>query len=339
MNSIHKNKVLGLGLISGGLDSLIATLILKLQNIEVIGLNFKSPFCICDKAYRNSECGLQVFYSKLGIEIIFSQKGDDYLKIINNPKFGYGRHLNPCIDCRIYILKKAKKIAKKINADFIFTGEVLNQRPKSQNRKALNIIEKETGLKGKLLRPLSALLLEPTIFEKKDIISRSKLLGIQGRSRKPQLDIARRYRLLNEYYACGGCLLTNSGFTRRMEDYLEYSKQYKMKDMHLLKLGRHFRYKNSKIIVGRNKYENKKLIQLKNPKDIIMEVENVPGPITVVHGKLNDDILSFAAKLTLRYSDVQNPYSQVRYGTNYHSLTKRINNYKARMDEIENYRI
>ncbi|MFX1434290.1 MAG: hypothetical protein ACFFB1_10990 [Promethearchaeota archaeon] len=337
MNIIRNNKILGLGLISGGLDSLIATHILKLQNIEVIGLNFKSPFCICDKAYKNSECGLQTFYSKFGMEILFCQKEDDYLKIVNNPKFGYGRHLNPCIDCRIYILKKAKKIAKKIEADFIFTGEVLNQRPKSQNRKALNIIEEETGMKGKLLRPLSALLLEPTILEKKGMINRSKLLGIHGRSRKTQLDIARNYGLLNEYYACGGCLLTDSGFTRRMEDYLEYNKNYKMKDINLLKLGRHFRFKDSKIIVGRNQSENKKLIKLKNPKDIIMEVENVPGPITVIHGNLNSEILSFAAKLTLRYSDVQTPYGQVRYGRNYHSLVKGINNYKASMDEIENH--
>ena len=146
MNDITNGAPIGLGLISGGLDSLIACLVLKLQNIEVIGLNFKSPFCICDKAYKNAECGLNLYHDKLGIKTYFLQKEDDYLEVIRNPKFGYGKNLNPCIDCRIYILKKAKLFAEKINADFIFTGEVIDQRPKSQNLKALRIIEEESNL-------------------------------------------------------------------------------------------------------------------------------------------------------------------------------------------------
>ncbi|MHA1458554.1 MAG: hypothetical protein ACTSQR_02700, partial [Promethearchaeota archaeon] len=144
MNDINNDVPIGLGLISGGLDSLIACLVLKLQNIEVIGLNFKSPFCICDKAYKNAECGLNLYYDKLGIKTYYLQKEDDYLEVIRNPKYGYGKNLNPCIDCRIYILKKAKLFAEKINADFIFTGEVIDQRPKSQNLKALRIIEEES---------------------------------------------------------------------------------------------------------------------------------------------------------------------------------------------------
>ncbi|MHA1437004.1 MAG: tRNA 4-thiouridine(8) synthase ThiI [Promethearchaeota archaeon] len=246
-----QKKILGLGLVSGGLDSLIAALILKLQKIDVIGINFKSPFCICDKAYKNSECGLNIYYNKLNIKIYYYSKGDDYIKIINKPKFGYGKNLNPCIDCRIYILRKAKQIAKNFNADFIFTGEVLNQRPKSQNIKALNIIENELGLKGKLLRPLSALLLKPTIFEEQGLIDRSKLLGIRGRSRKIQLELARKYNLLETYFACGGCLLTDKSFSNRMRDYLKFNTDYKMEGILFLKYGRHFRYKNTKIIIGR----------------------------------------------------------------------------------------
>ncbi len=321
---VKKSAPIGLGLISGGLDSLIACLVLKLQNIEVIGLNFKSPFCICDKAYKNAECGLNLFYDKLGIKTYFLQKEDDYLEVIKNPKFGYGKNLNPCIDCRIYILKKAKIFAKKINADFIFTGEVVDQRPKSQNLKALRIIEEESDLKGKLLRPLSALLLKPTILEKNGLIDRTKLLGIKGRSRKRQLELARTHELLNEYNACGGCLLTEKEFANRMRDYLEYSKNPTMEGVKLLKYGRHFRFNSSKIIVGRSELENNFLLHLKGPDEIVMEASNVKGPITLIQGKIEEESIRFAAKLTLRYSDALKSQGKVKYGKNPNDLKENI---------------
>ena len=313
MKSAKKDKIVGLGLISGGLDSLIASLLIKLQNIEVIGLNFRSPFCVCDKAYRNAECGLSLYHQKLHIKTFFLQKEDDYLEIVRNPKFGYGKNMNPCIDCRIYILKKAKKFAKEINANFIFTGEVLNQRPKSQNLKALKIVEEESGLKDKLVRPLSAKLLKPTLYEEQGIIDRSKLLGIKGRSRKMQLELARNHNLLNEYYACGGCLLTDKNFSGRMRDYLEYNKNPKMDDINILKLGRHFRYKNSKIIVGRNEIENNLIFCAKKENDVIMEAKDTMGPITIIQGNIDDDIIQFAAKLTINYSDQKDSSGKIVY--------------------------
>ncbi len=314
LNCIKNNPPIGLGLISGGLDSLIACLVLKLQNIEVIGLNFKSPFCICDKAYKNAECGLNLYYDKLDIKTYYLQKEDDYLEVIRNPKFGYGKNLNPCIDCRIYILKKAKLFAEKINADFIFTGEVIDQRPKSQNLKALRIIEEESNLKGKLLRPLSALMLKPTILEEKGLIDRSKLLGIKGRSRKKQLELARTHGILNEYNACGGCLLTEKEFANRMRDYLNFSKNPTMEGVKLLKYGRHFRYNGSKIIVGRNELENNFLLHLKGLDEIVMEASDVKGPVTLIQGKIEEGIIRFAAKLTLRYSDALKSQGKVIYG-------------------------
>ncbi|MFX0026363.1 MAG: tRNA 4-thiouridine(8) synthase ThiI [Candidatus Hermodarchaeota archaeon] len=317
-----KSKILGIGLISGGLDSLIASLLLKLQNIEVIGLNFKSPFCICDKALKNSECGLNLYYEKLGINLFFVQKEDDYLEIIRIPEFGYGKNLNPCIDCRIYILKKAKKFTEEINADFVFTGEVLNQRPKSQNLKALNLIEKESGLEGKLLRPLSALLLKPTKMEEHGLIDRFRLLGIKGRSRKIQLELARKYDLLKEYYACGGCLLTDKQFSRRMSDYFKFNSNLTMRDINFLKYGRHFRYNNSKIIIGRNEFENNMLRQIKNPNDLIMEAKDVPGPITIIQGKFDEDSINFAAEITLRYSDAKENNGSIIYGNDSKILDK-----------------
>ncbi len=333
MDDVQKSKILGLGLISGGLDSLIATLILKLQGIDVVGLNFKSPFCICDKAYKNAECGLNLYYEKLSIKIFFLQKGNDYLKIIRNPKFGYGRNLNPCIDCRIYILKKARELAREIDADFIFTGEVLNQRPKSQNLKALKIVEKESGLIGELLRPLSAKLLKPTKLEQEGLIDRNKLLGIKGRSRNTQLELARKHDLLQNYYACSGCLLTNKNFASRMKDYLKYNKDIKIEDVRILKYGRHFRYKNAKIIIGRDEFENSILMQLKKNEDIMMVAKNVVGPVTIIKGPIDEEILQLAASFTLRYSDSKGSEGQVWYAKDKSHLDNLITT-KIEDDEI-----
>ena len=337
LNDINNDTPIGLGLISGGLDSLIACLVLKLQNIEVIGLNFRSPFCICDKAYKNAECGLNLYYDKLGIKTYYLQKEDDYLDVIRNPKFGYGKNLNPCIDCRIYILKKAKIFAEKINADFIFTGEVIDQRPKSQNLKALRIIEEESNLKGKLLRPLSALMLKPTILEEKGIIDRSKLLGIQGRSRKKQLELARTHGILNEYKACGGCLLTEKEFANRMRDYLKFSKNPTMEGVKLLKYGRHFRFNGAKIIVGRNELENNFLVHLKGTDEIVMEASNVKGPITLIQGNIEAAVIKFAARLTLRYSDALEPLGEVIYGKEPDILNEHLTVEKATQEFLIPY--
>ncbi len=330
-------RLIGLGLVSGGLDSLVASLLIRLQDIEVIGLNFKSPFCICDKAYSHSECGLNLFYNKLGIKVYTLLKGDDYLEIVRNPKFGYGKNLNPCIDCRIYILNKAQEFMQKVGADFIFTGEVLNQRPKSQNLKALKIIEVESGLQGKLLRPLSALLLKPTIYEEQGLIDRAKLLGIKGRSRKIQLELVRKHNLLENYFACGGCLLTDKNFSNRMSDYLKHTNEGRMEDINLLKLGRHFRYNTSKIIVGRDEIENKLLLQIKNPQDIAMEVKNIKGPISIIQGVVNQDVLEFAGKLTLRYSDLKEELGVIMYGKNYSLLKNEITVKKEKLEIIDRY--
>ena len=335
----NKDKITGLGLVSGGLDSLTACLLLQLQGINIIGLNFKSPFCLCDKVLSHSDCGLNLFHEKLGIKVYTIPKGDEYLEIIRNPKFGYGKNLNPCIDCRIYILKKAKEFKDQVGADFIFTGEVLNQRPKSQHMRALKIVEKESGLEGKLLRPLSALQLKPTIYEEQGLIDRKKLLGISGRSRKIQLELARKHLLLEKYYACGGCLLTDVNFANKMKDYLKFNKKLRMEDIHILKYGRHFRYKNIKIIVGRDEAENKMLINLKKPNDLIMEAIGVPGPITIIQGEYNDDSLNFAAKLTLRYSDLNQLQGQVKFGATYDNLSNEKTVKLLNDENLENFRL
>ncbi|MBY9006378.1 MAG: hypothetical protein KGD63_06440 [Candidatus Lokiarchaeota archaeon] len=325
MKEDKNGQITGIGLISGGLDSLVATLLLKLQNINIIGLNFKSPFCVCDKAYKNAECGLNLYKEKFNIEVIHKQKEDDYLDIVKNPKFGYGKNLNPCIDCRIYILKKAKEFAKEVGADFIYTGEVLDQRPKSQHKQALKIVEKESNLEGLLLRPLSAKLLKPTILEEKGLIDRSQLLGIKGRSRKIQVELAKKHNLLNEYFACGGCLLTDKSFALKAKDLINYNKNLKINDFRILKYGRHFRYKNAKIIIGRNELENNMLLQIKKVNDIIMSAKNVKGPTTIIQGKIDDDVLEFAAGLTLRYADFMEMNGIVLYRSNNSEEERELN--------------
>ncbi|MFX0024647.1 MAG: hypothetical protein ACFE9S_20210 [Candidatus Hermodarchaeota archaeon] len=332
-NSTTKKEIIGLGLVSGGLDSLIACLLVQKQGIKVIGLNFISPFCQYSKESSKEECKLDLFEEKLGIEIHYLSLGEDYFEILRNPKFGYGKHINPCIDCRIYVLKKAKEFMKEINADIIFTGEVLDQRPKSQHFKALKIVEQESKLEGKLLRPLSALQLRPTIYEEEGIIDRKKLLGIRGRSRKIQMKLAREHKLLENYYACGGCLLTDENFTNRLKDSFKYNQKVTMKDIPILRIGRHFRYKKTKIIVGRNEKENNILLTLKKPSDLIMEAKGVPGPITIIQGEYDDESLNYAARLTIRYSDLNQLEGQVNYGTNYDELSNKmivkIKNYES----------
>ncbi|MBN1215758.1 MAG: hypothetical protein JXA99_10015 [Candidatus Lokiarchaeota archaeon] len=339
MKSENKKTITGIGLVSGGLDSLIATLLLKIQNIKVIILNFKSPFCVSKKECNRENCSLDIYKEKFNIEIIHKQIQDDYIEMLKNPKFGYGKNFNPCIDCRIYILKKTKEFAEEIGADFIFTGEVLNQRPKSQTKQALEIVEKESNLEGILLRPLSAKLLKPTILEEKGIIDRSQLLGIEGRSRKTQVELARKYNLLTEYFASGGCLLTDKSYSLKAKDLINHCENLKLKDFNMLKYGRHFRYKKAKIIIGRNEQENTILEQSIKPMDILMYAKYVKGPITIIQGDFNDDIVEFAAKVTLRYSDLNEKNGIVIYKINNSNVENELSVNRASEDYYKNYMI
>lgn len=176
----RSKKTKALALISGGLDSTLAVKLILDQGLDVEAVNFVSPFCLC----RKGGCGAVEVAKNLNIQLKTIIVGEEYLRVVRRPRFGYGKNMNPCIDCRIFMLKKARKYAREIGASFIFTGEVLGQRPMSQHGKALGVIEEEAGLKGKILRPLSAKLLPPTEVEKKRLVNGERLLGIEGRSRK-----------------------------------------------------------------------------------------------------------------------------------------------------------
>ena len=267
-----KKKVKALALISGGLDSLLAAKLIMDQGIEVEGVTFVTPFPGCERF-----AGLAA--KQLGIKhhVIFLNN----LKIVKNPKYGYGSAMNPCIDCKIFFFKNAKKLMKKIGAEFIITGEVVGQRPMSQMRKQIELIERESGLSGLIVRPLCAKLLEPSIPEKLGIVDRNKLLDISGRSRKRQIELAKKFGLKYASPA-GGCILTDTNFARKLRDLFDHSKRIRLEDIELLKIGRHFRINKCKIIVGRNKDENEFLMKMKGTK---IEPAGFKGPVALIKGK------------------------------------------------------
>ncbi len=289
-------------LFSGGLDSTLAIKLVLEQGVEVIGLHFVTPFCTCDK----KGCGASTIKvaQQLGIKVKTISLTDEYFEIVKNPKFGYGANLNPCIDCRILILKKAKGFMNEIGASFLVTGEVLNQRPMSQRRNTLFLIEKEAGVEGIVLRPLSAKVLPPTIVELEGIVDRNKFLDIVGRSRKIQLSLVKEYGI--EGYGCpsGGCLLTDPIFAKKMRDLIEHKPNFSLTDVNLLKIGRHFRINNNtKLIVGRDEKENNFLLNISQKEHFVFLPINTKGPVGLGDGEFSEEELYLCAKIIARYSN------------------------------------
>lgn len=326
-------KIKAIGLFSGGLDSALAIKLVQEQGIEVIALNFVSPFCTC----TGKGCSIVDLAKKLDVPIKLMNKGQDYLRIIRHPKHGYGKGMNPCIDCKIYILKKADKYAEEIGAKFIFTGEVVGQRPMSQHYKTLMLIEKEAGLKGELVRPLCAGLLPPTEAEKKGWIDRKRLLSFEGRKRTPQIDLAKKFKIEGFMCGGGGCRLTEKGYAKKLKDLFDFKKRININDVQLLNFGRHFRIGNNKIIVGRDKRDNENILRLKNKSDVIFEAKDYLGPLTLLRGKADKETVELAAALTARYSDADKDDVIITYGKD--KFNKEMAIKKIKDKEIEKYRL
>ncbi|MDR2203038.1 MAG: hypothetical protein LBE76_01790 [Nitrososphaerota archaeon] len=305
------SRVKAISLFSGGLDSILATQLIVNQGVEVIAFNVKTPFGIPRKT-GESEAEAAIKYLKVPLEVVSADK--EYIRMLRKPKFGYGKNINPCIDCKIFILKQAVKYAKKVGADFLFTGEVLGERPMSQHGPALRTIENAAGLKGKLLRPLSAKLLPETVAEKKGLVDRNKLLAISGRSRKPQFQLAKELGIAEYPSPAGGCLLTCEEYSKKLSDLFEHKKNITSSDVALLRSGRHFRVEKNKIIVGRNETENKTLKTLKDKNEYHFELPNIVGPITILQGAKTKKAIQTAAQLTACYSDAKTKTVKVNYG-------------------------
>ena len=291
-----------IALLSGGLDSTLAAKVIMEQGVELEAVNFMTVFCTCTN--RGATClASQKAVETLGIPLRIFNVSEEYLSVVKHPKHGYGSNMNPCIDCRIFMLKKTKAYMTESGAAFIVTGEVLGQRPMSQRKDAMRLIEKEAGLEGFILRPLSAKVLQITIPEREGWVDREKLLKIQGRSRKPQIELAEHYGLRDYPCPAGGCLLTDPGFAKRMKDLMVNHPDFSLNDVHLLKMGRHFRFSHGvKLVVGRNEEENQKIQTFAQEEDILLKVSSFPGPLSLLRGEPGEGDIERAAAITAHYS-------------------------------------
>ncbi len=327
-----KPKIKALVLLSGGLDSRLAAKIMQEQlGKNVVCMYFSLPF---GSGCCNEHCALK-FSQTEGIKTIIidctkEKNFQEYISMIRKPKFGYGSGINPCIDCRIFMLKKAKEYADKNKIELIVTGEVIGERPMSQHRGAMDIVEEESGLKGRLLRPLSAKLLPETEAEKKELVDRSRFFSVSGRGRKKQFELADKYKISYPTPG-GGCLLCEQVLSARLRDLFKHNKEISEEDIELLKLGRHFRNK-SQIIAGRNQKENDKLETIgKKLKFFLLEPEVVMGPSVIYESK---DDKALASEILASYSDAEDGEEiEVRQGK------EKIKVKKKDRSEFEKYRI
>jgi tRNA-uridine 2-sulfurtransferase len=292
-----------IALLSGGLDSTLAILTVLKQGIRVKAIKFLTPFdCEVSDGASNLRDPFPLA-GKYGFDLEIHNLGERFLDMVRKPKHGYGKNMNPCIDCRIFMLNEAKAMKDKTGADLIITGEVPGQRPMSQKRDMLYHIDKEAGVTDYVLRPLCAKLLRITIPEQKRIIDRELLHAFSGRSRKPQMSLATDFGLEDYPAPAGGCLLTEPNFSRRLKELLAHNHAPVLKDIELLKIGRHFRFSPScKIIVGRDQGENDRIESLSAGGDCLLQVEDYGSPLAFISGEVTGEAMRAAASICARYS-------------------------------------
>jgi tRNA-uridine 2-sulfurtransferase len=295
-----------ISLMSGGLDSTVATKLVIEQGIEVLGLHFTSPFA----SRRERERGLQVKRTaiELGIRLLTKDKGPDYMDVLLHPRYGYGKNMNPCIDCRIFMLRKTKTIMEEEGAGFLITGEVLGQRPMSQQRRTIELIEKQSGMAGLIVRPLSAKLFPPSLPEEEGILDRARLLGVAGRGRSVQYSLVATYSLKEFSSPGGGCLLTDRIFALKLRELLAHDPDFSASDIDLLSLGRHFRLPGGdKFVLGRNEAENRQLQVFRPPSYVLFYPSGFTGPTGVLKGRPTEESLKLAAGVMAHFGKFTAP--------------------------------
>ncbi|WP_029521444.1 tRNA 2-thiouridine(34) synthase MnmA [Persephonella sp. IF05-L8] len=310
-----KEKRRAIALYSGGLDSTLAIKLIQNQGIDVIAVHFYTGFCITETKRRRGEKKPDgshymnpalKYAAKYGFKLEIVDISEEYFDIVTNPKYGYGANINPCIDCRAFMYKKAKELMDEFNADFIISGEVLNQRPMSQHLKAMKIIEREAGVEGLVLKPLSAKVLPPTIPEIKGWVDREKLEGIVGRSRKRQLQLAKELGIDEFEQPAGGCCyLTDENFARKYMETLSVENKISREDLYLLTIGRHFRLPTgTKVVVSRNEGEGNFIRGLKKNYWFFEPVGKGAVAIakTIENRELTPEEIKDIANLVARYS-------------------------------------
>jgi tRNA-specific 2-thiouridylase len=338
-----------IGLVSGGLDSALAVAVIRRQGIEVLGLNYHNGFSpgavrlevlgeesieiLLERRARDLSLSLHV-----PVEVI--DISEEYIDLLLDPKYGYGANVNPCIDCRIQMLKRAKERMVAEGASFVFTGEVLGQRPMSQHRGAMNTVIRESGLDGYLVRPLSAKLLPRTVPETDGLLDRERLLDIQGRSRRRQMELAEEFGLTGYSQPAGGCLLTDENYARKFKDLVDHEgkRAITRQTAVLLTVGRHFRLSGGvKIVVGRERTENH-YIERNWADDWLATTADSPGPTTLIIGDPADAELQAAASITARYSDAKRE-SSVRVRLKKGLEERMVSVAPAANEDLDRYRI
>lgn len=326
-------------LLSGGLDSILATRLIMDQGLEVIGLHFITPFFGYQK--KNQEAWYEEKWRRLyGICARIIDVSEEYLPVVRQPRYGYGRNFNPCVDCKIFLFSKAKKIMEAEGGDFLISGEVIGQRPMSQRKDALRIVERDSGTEGILLRPLCAKNLKPTLPELIGLVDREKLFAFSGRSRKPQLKLAAAMGIGNFPTPAGGCYLTDPILGGRIQKYFAENSSISIKEILLLMIGRHFRLpKGARLIVGRREAENQELLSLKREGDLLLKVEKIPGPLGLIRGEVGPTGLSLAAAIVARYGKARDlPAARVVYGLDIENLPGFLIVEPAKDAEIDSWR-
>jgi tRNA U34 2-thiouridine synthase MnmA/TrmU len=292
-----------IALISGGLDSILAARVIKGQGIDVQGVHFRTPFCLRDKDKGMADLARRLA-EEAGIPLRVVDLKEEFLEIVRHPRHGYGSNINPCIDCRVLMLRLAKRIMEEEGASFLVSGEVVAQRDMSQHRPVMSRVEREAEVEGIILRPLSAKLLAETVPEKNGWVDRQKLFAFNGRSRRPQIDLAVMLGMLDFPNAAGGCLLTDPRFTERAKDLMKHGT-FDMDNVELLRVGRHFRLSDdAKLVVGRNAEENDRIEALAREGDLlVLPPGDVSGPSALIRGIFSGELVSLALSIACRYSD------------------------------------
>lgn len=289
-------QVKAVGLLSDGLDSALALRMIKDQGVEVVAVHFLVPFADQKRDYATDVA------RDLDVDLTRLTAAGDYIELVRHPSYGRGRGMNPCIDCRIYMIRKAWDVAQQVGARFLVTGDVLGQRPMTQHQPELQLQEKEAGLEGLIVRPLSAKLLPRTLPEQEGWVDRERLLALKGRTRRPQLALARELGIARYRPAAGGCLLTHKEMSFRLQELFRRQQVVTEKDIELLKIGRHFFLPEAHIIVQRNEREHDRLLALIQPHDRVFQAVDRSGPTTILRGVKTREAVEYAMRLTARYS-------------------------------------
>jgi len=299
-----RKAVRAIALFSGGLDSIVSVKLIQEQGIDVLGLTFRTPFFGASKPRAAA--------GSIGLPLMVLDITEEHLAVVRSPRYGYGKNMNPCIDCHTLMLRIAGGKMEEMGYDFVFTGEVLGQRPMSQSRQMLHVVAKNSGYAERILRPLSALLLLETLPEREGLVDRARLLDISGRGRKRQMEMAERYGITSYSNPAGGCLLTDPMFSRRLKDLFAHGADCTTRDLELLSAGRHIRIdERHKVIVGRNKRDNQAIESLIDDRDAVFQMRDFPGPLCVLPGDGPEEIRRRAAAICAAYGDAPKDAGEV----------------------------